>query len=41
MQGHQVGMMGATGNADGKHLHYQETLGGHSYWDYVRPTLLS
>ncbi len=36
----RVGMMGATGNARGKHLHYQETLGGHGYWDYTRPALL-
>lgn len=40
-KGQQVGLMGATGNVRGKHLHYQETSGGHSYWDYARPTLLS
>ena len=39
-EGETVGMMGATGNARGKHLHYQETVNGHSYWDYTRPTLL-
>lgn len=39
-QGVTVGLMGATGNARGKHLHYQETQGGHSYWDYTRPGLL-
>lgn len=38
--GQTVGMMGATGNARGKHLHYKETLGGHGYWDYTRPALL-
>lgn len=36
----RVGMMGSTGNSRGKHLHYQESVGGHSYWDYAKPTLL-
>ena len=40
-EGQTIGMMGATGNARGKHLHYQETVNGHSYWDYTRPTLVS
>ena len=39
-KGERVGVMGATGNARGKHLHYQESTGGHSYWDYTRPTLI-
>ena len=36
----RIGMMGSTGNSRGKHLHYQESVGGHSYWDYVKPALL-
>ncbi|MBA2444534.1 MAG: M23 family metallopeptidase [Nocardioidaceae bacterium] len=35
-----IGMMGSTGNSRGKHLHYQESVGGHSYWDYAKPSLL-
>jgi hypothetical protein len=39
-RGDPVGLMGSTGNSDGKHLHYQESVGGHSYWDYAKPVLL-
>lgn len=39
-KGQQVGLMGATGKAFGKHLHYQETKGGYGYWDYIRPVLI-
>ena len=39
-RGDQIGVMGSTGNSFGKHLHYQETQGGTSYWDYAAPKLL-
>lgn len=38
-KGQQVGIMGETGKAFGKHLHYQESKGGTGYWDYCRPKL--
>jgi murein DD-endopeptidase MepM/ murein hydrolase activator NlpD len=39
--GQVVGEMGSTGNSTSKHLHYQETLGGTGYRDYVKPALLN
>ncbi len=40
-RGQTLGMMGMTGKAHGKHLHYQESVGGHQYSQYVRPNMLS
>jgi hypothetical protein len=34
-------MMGATGNATGKHLNYQESLGGKRYGQFKKPVLLT
>lgn len=39
-RGTTLGVMGETGRAFGKHLHYQETTGGTGYFMYKRPTLL-
>jgi murein DD-endopeptidase MepM/ murein hydrolase activator NlpD len=39
-RGDRIGHMGQSGNADGIHLHYQESQDGFSYGQYVRPELL-
>lgn len=39
-KGQQLGVMGSTGNSTGKHLHYQESVGGPTYRLYRRPTLI-
>jgi murein DD-endopeptidase MepM/ murein hydrolase activator NlpD len=39
-RGDKLGMMGETGNATGKHLHYQESLGGKRYDQFKKPVLL-
>jgi hypothetical protein len=33
-------MMGTSGRTFGKHLHYQESVGGYGYWDHKRPIML-
>jgi hypothetical protein len=39
-KGQKLGAMGQTGNARGKHLHYQESTGGTGYFDYKRPVFV-
>jgi murein DD-endopeptidase MepM/ murein hydrolase activator NlpD len=39
-RGSKVGMMGTSGRTFGKHLHYQESVGGYGYWNHKRPIML-
>lgn len=39
-KGQKLGVMGSTGNSKGKHLHYQESVGGTGYFDYERPVFV-